>query len=184
MNNDECFFGVNFADGRIKCYPTRPGKGYFTIYVRGDPYGENRFSDNGDGTITDEATGLMWTKSDNREGVLWEDALAYCEGLELAGYDDWRLPNAKELQSIVDYSRSPDTTDSAAIDSVFETTLITNELGQKDYAFYWTGTTHVRCLTWEKTLPTFHSEGRWATCRISEDGSISMEQGCREAIQR
>ena len=32
----------------------------------------------------------------------WEDALSYAENLELAGYSDWRLPNAKELQSIVE----------------------------------------------------------------------------------
>ena len=56
----------------------------------------------------------------------WEDALAYAEDLDLAGYRDWRLPNAKELQSIVDYTRSPDTTSSAAIDPLFSASAITN----------------------------------------------------------
>ncbi|MCB0164175.1 MAG: DUF1566 domain-containing protein, partial [Anaerolineae bacterium] len=55
---------------------------------------------------------------------------------------DWRLPNAKELQSLVDYSRSPDTTSSAAIDPLFTATGITNNAGQTDYPFYWTSTTH------------------------------------------
>ena len=36
------------------------------------------------------------------------DALAYCESLTLAGHADWRLPSAKELQSIVDYTHAPD----------------------------------------------------------------------------
>lgn len=143
MNGQECFFGVNFADGRIKCYPTRAGKGYYSIYVRGNAYGNNSFLDNGDGTISDLATGLMWQQDDNGKGVVWKDALAYCENLELAGNGDWRIPNAKELQSIVDYTRSPDTTNSAAMDPLFNATKIKNELGLDDYAFYWTGTTHI-----------------------------------------
>jgi hypothetical protein len=74
----------------------------------------------------------------------WEDALNYAEDMKLAGYSDWRLPNAKELQSIVDYTRSPDTTDSAAIDTMFKTTSIVNELKKEVYPAYWTGTTHMR----------------------------------------
>lgn len=144
MDGQEGFFGVNFADGRIKCYPTADFKTYFTIYVRGNSYGTNDFIDNGDGTITDQATGLMWQKNDNDQGVVWEDALEYAENLELAEYSDWRLPNAKELQSIVDYSRCPDITDSAAIDTIFEISSITNEGGQKDYPFFWTSTTHIK----------------------------------------
>lgn len=146
MRNQACFFGVNFADGRIKCYPTMAGgnNGYFAIYVRGNPnYGINNFVDNGDGTLSDNATGLTWMQNDNGNGVLWGDALSYCEGLSLAGVDDWRLPNIKELQSIVDYSRSPDTTNSAAIDPLFNATVMTNEAGQPDYGFYWSSTTHI-----------------------------------------
>jgi hypothetical protein len=75
----------------------------------------------------------------------WEEALAWVQEKNeenYLGYSDWRLPDAKELQSIVDYSRSPDTTDSAAIDPLFNCTSITDELGKDDYPFYWTGTTH------------------------------------------
>ena len=145
MGRSECFFGVNFADGRIKCYPTQSrGAGYYTIYVRGaEGYGINDFVDNGNATITDNATGLTWMQNDSTSGMLWADALNYCESLSLAGADDWRLPNVKELHSIVDYTRSPSTTNSAAIDPIFNATQITNEGGQADYAFYWSSTTHI-----------------------------------------
>jgi hypothetical protein len=52
------------------------------------------------------------------------------------------LPNAKELQSIIDYERSPSYTNSAAISEIFQIAEITNEAGEKDYPSYWTSTTH------------------------------------------
>ena len=61
---------------------------------------------------------------------------------EFAGYADWRLPDVKELQSIVDYTRSPATTNSAAIDPVFNCTQIRNEAGDNDFPWYWSNTTH------------------------------------------
>lgn len=134
-------FGVNFADGRLKGYglgPSGSQKTFFVRYVRGNPrYGVNDFHDNGDGTVTDRATGKMWQKSDSGKGMNWKDALAYAESLKLAGKSDWRVPNAKELQSIVDYSRAPDADDAAkrgpAIDPVFS-------CSDAD-GWYWTGTT-------------------------------------------
>ncbi len=148
MGGIETLFGVNFADGRIKGYgyqhPSgRVVKKFYVRYVRGGPYGQNQFQDNGDGTITDQASGLTWAKMDSKRGMTWKEALVYAENLKLAGHDDWRLPNAKELQYIVDYSRSPDTTGSAAIDPLFQSSSIVNEKGQKDYPFYWTSTTHM-----------------------------------------
>jgi hypothetical protein len=159
MNGAQAMFGVNFADGRIKGYPTgRDPRGrtktYYVIYVRGNPdYGKNDFVDNGDGTVTDRATGLTWMQVDSAalkagrkgDGALdWQEALEWAENLEYAGHGDWRLPNAKELHSIVDYTRSPVTTGSAAIDPVFRATAIKNEGGNTDYGQYWTGTSHVR----------------------------------------
>lgn len=142
-------FGVNFADGRIKGYPTGsiPGtsskKKFYVYYVRGNEnYGQNNFTDNGDGTITDSATGLMWMQDDSGEGMTWESALEYAESKEFAGYTDWRLPNIKELQSIVDYQRAPGATSSAAIDPAFHCTHIQNEAGEPDFPYFWSGTTH------------------------------------------
>ncbi|MFP4460147.1 MAG: DUF1566 domain-containing protein [Candidatus Zixiibacteriota bacterium] len=139
-------FGVNFADGRIKGYDTElrgTSKTFTLICVRGNPnYGVNDFADLGDGTIIDSSTGLMWQKGHTDEAISWQDALEYAENLTLAGYTDWRLPNAKELQSILDYTRSPGSTSSAAIDSIFTCESIINESGRNDYPWFWTSTTH------------------------------------------
>ena len=146
MMGDETLFGVNFADGRIKGYGLQlfgQPKTFFVAYVRGNTnYGQNDFQENGDGTISDKATGLMWMQDDSGDGMTWEEALSYAENMEFAGYSDWRLPDAKELQSLLDYSRSPETTSSTAIDPLFNCTAISNEAGQEDYPFYWSSTTH------------------------------------------
>lgn len=161
---DSAAFGVNHATGHIKAYPAgvvlqdttlppagpppeggSPGNpfGKYVRAVRGDTYGLNDFEDNGDGTITDNATGLMWSKVDFGP-FDWPTALKFAESSTYAGYDDWRLPNVKELQSIVDYSRSPSATDTAnvgpAINPLFSCTQITNEAGDTDYGYYWTTT--------------------------------------------
>jgi len=80
------------------------------------------FTDNGDGTITDESTGLMWEKKDRAGGIHdWGNTytwtvgsnafngsvaltfLATLNATEFAGYDDWRLPNLRELATLPDY---------------------------------------------------------------------------------
>ena len=168
----EMMFGVNFADGRSKGYEEefRGGaKTYFVMCIRGNTaYGENEFVDNGDGTITDNATGLMWAQDDSGseyaegfdyttldfldadgDGLLvpadadmngamtWEEALSYVEALNAAeylGYSDWRLPNVKEVHSLMDYSKTPDIDGVATIDSVFNSTAIANENGELGFA--------------------------------------------------
>ena len=126
---------------------TRYGADYsmgtsFTSYVRcvrGGLRTLGPYIDNGDGTVTDSGTGLMWQKEtadingddvyNSSDEVTWKNAISYCEGLVLGGYNDWRLPDIQELRSLVDYSRS-----SPAIDtSVFQCFEPT----------YWTSTTTV-----------------------------------------
>lgn len=103
--------GVNHGTGHIKAYPDgsdgSPLAAKFIRCVRGDEYGINKFTDNENGTITDKATGLMWTQDDSYIGLDWQEALAWAEeknAENYLGHRDWRLPNVKELQSIVDYS--------------------------------------------------------------------------------
>jgi len=102
-----------------------------TFYVRAvrSEQTNNNFVDNGDGTVTDLGTGLMWQQATATK--TWEQALAYCEALELAGYSDWRLPTWKELQSIVDYEK---------YNPSIDTKYFPNTEGQP---YYWSSTTFI-----------------------------------------
>ena len=150
MNGDSTVFGVNFIDGRIKGYPKyQPGSGnktgktmYFRMVRGNTSYGINKFSNNNDGTISDLATGLMWQQADDGIARDWQTAISYAENLVFASYSDWRLPNAKELQSIVDYARSPTATNSPAIDPMFKTTSVNDSNGNPGhYPYFWSSTT-------------------------------------------
>lgn len=61
----------------------------------------DRFTDNGNGTVSDNVTGLMWQQEDDNNAYTWQHAVDWCAGLLLAGHSDWRLPNVKELSSLV-----------------------------------------------------------------------------------
>jgi hypothetical protein len=147
----ELAFGVNFGTGHIKAYNISAGPRHFIRAVRGNlSYGVNLFQNNGDNTISDVATRLMWQEYDSGSAMNWEQALQWVQeknSENFLGYHDWRLPNAKELQSIVDYTRSPRATDSAnvgpAIDPLFSCTGITNDVGDDDYPYYWTSTSAI-----------------------------------------
>jgi len=139
-------FGVNFATGHIKAYPV--GMGSYVRCVRGNPdYGKNDLVANNDKTITDRATGLMWSQEDSQKGLNWEEALAWVQarnGEDYLGHNDWRLPNVREMQSIVDYARIPGAAHSTgvatAIDPLFLCTPITDQDGNTDCPYYWTST--------------------------------------------
>jgi len=87
---------------------------------------------NGDGTATDANTGLVWQQGEGG-AMTWEQALAYAESLSLGGEDDWRLPNIKELFSLVDFARS-----SPAID----TAIFPGVSAVRDENLYWSSTSN------------------------------------------
>lgn len=147
MGRDQSQFGVNFVDGRVKAYPLydprtgSPNRMYFR-FVRGNPeYGKNNFKDNGDDTISDLATGLMWQKNDSQRGMTWKEALVYSQNQVTGGFDDWRMPSAKELQSLVDYTISYQLTGKPASSSFFNFSQISRPDQKMDVPYYWTGTT-------------------------------------------
>ena len=66
----------------------------------------SHFTDNGDGTVTDPRTGLMWTKEMLPGGrMTYDEAVKACKALRLAGHKDWRLSTVEELFALADRSR-------------------------------------------------------------------------------
>jgi len=116
-------FDYGYVSAYIKFY------GYYVRAVRSGQCGPfDNFIDNGDGTVTNTDTGLMWQQYGTIETTTWQEALAYCENLDLAGYDDWRLPNVTELQSLVDYER-------------YSPTINTTYFPNTQSSYYWSSTT-------------------------------------------
>lgn len=89
-------------------------------------------------TVTDSVTGLVWQ---NSSPVLksWQDALRYCEGLVYDGFQDWRLPNVRELMSLINYDRVSSASDFPGIPAVMYWTSTTTDWGANnagaDYAW-------------------------------------------------
>jgi Protein of unknown function (DUF1566) len=69
--------------------------GALSAAARGNP--STPFTDNGDGTVTDRKTGLMWQKDDDGQEKKWADAGPYCARLSLGKHSDWRLPGMEDL---------------------------------------------------------------------------------------
>jgi len=88
------------------------------------------FTRSGD-IVTDNTRGLMWQDDAAAAStqLTWQNAIDHCEALDLGGYTDWRLPNIKELKSIVDRSKST----APIIYSAFQNTTSN---------YYWSATTY------------------------------------------
>ena len=86
--------------------------------------------DSNDTMVTDDVSELQWQDDKiEPQSLKWIEAIAYCENLTLGNYTDWRLPNIKELTSLVDDSKV-----NPAIYSIFR---------QRGYK-YWSSTTYVK----------------------------------------
>lgn len=106
-------WGVVFYNGYYDLYPKTYG--FRARAVRGPKVclGDH-FVDNADGTVSDTRSGLMWQRGGPDEIMDWESALRYCENLRINDFDDWRLPNINEINSIVDRSRTDPAIDTSA----------------------------------------------------------------------
>jgi len=102
-------------DAQGKALTTCSGSGQDGELQAGVPLPNPRFTDNGDGTVTDNHTQLVWLRKANPFGLrIWEEALALCNNLCSGNYGltdgsvpgDWRLPNIREAESVVDYGQA------------------------------------------------------------------------------
>jgi len=137
------------------------GTGQDGEYQKGTQWPKPRFTDNGNGTVSDNLTGLMWTQ-DTQEipgTMTWSAALTACNSLDFAGHDDWRLPNVRELHSLVHYDfDNPALPNTAGMGQSTEGDPFTNTSG--GYA-YWTSTT-----TLDNTAKAFYVDfGRGSVFR-------------------
>lgn len=80
-------------------------------------------------TVTENTTKLIWQDDTTPASMTWDSAITYCQNLTLGGHTDWRLPDIKELQTLVDNSKSD-----PSMDSIFQNTIS---------SYYWSITSYV-----------------------------------------
>ncbi|MDH4161916.1 MAG: PKD domain-containing protein [Nitrospirota bacterium] len=116
---------------KFKMPDTRQLASYTTTTGEDSDYTINQpsYTDNGDGTVTDNVTTLIWQQGGDGVRKTWNEADTYCRDLALAGQSDWRLPNRLELASLVVDNGIGNT----MIDAVFPTWS----------SYYWASTTSV-----------------------------------------
>ncbi|MBI3794433.1 MAG: DUF1566 domain-containing protein [Nitrospinae bacterium] len=93
-----------------------------------------RFTDNKDGTVTDNTTGLMWQKKDDGHSKSWGKASEYCKGLTLAGQKDWSLPSKEELETLLSEEAKKEGRSFFAIGETFPYWSSTPGKGNSHYA--------------------------------------------------
>lgn len=98
--------------GDLPSYTEVAGEDGHANMRKGVTWPNPRFTDNGDGTVTDNLTSLIWLKDANAFGMrTWADALNDCATLNSGEHGltdgsnegDWRLPNVHEMHTLVDY---------------------------------------------------------------------------------
>lgn len=99
---------------------------------------ETRYTDRIDGTVVDKVTGLVWQSPASDTQQPWRDALAYCEALDLAGHDDWRVPDIRELRSLVDVAATSPAIDADAFPGTSNNGYwsSTTRFSSPNFAFY------------------------------------------------
>jgi hypothetical protein len=115
--NENCAYFVRFTHGTADIEWQTGGAYMTSVRCVRSPQADPNYTDHGNGTVTDNRTGLIWQKCNAGQNYLtcsgdsnpmsWEDALTYCNNLYLGLKTDWRLPTVRELSSTTDLSYFP-----------------------------------------------------------------------------
>lgn len=147
VNNSSKAWLGEFHDGGIHGYFKTDSK--YVLCVRGQQLAFGDFTDNGNDTLTDNTTGLVWQQDDDNVTRNWEGALNYCEGLDFAGGQDWRLPDVKELKSISDTS-------------VYNPAIDQTSFPQTDAYHYWSSSSYFITPTYAWDVYFKQGDANWA----------------------
>jgi hypothetical protein len=176
------------------------GSGQDAEFSRGLSWPVPRFETQGE-TVLDRLTGLIWTKDANLPEfpLTWEEAFDYVTGMsrdETLGYSDWRLPNRRELRSLISHqTKNPSLPDRHSFNNVFLGWYWTSTTASINTAYAWYihmeggrmfyGNKKQSCLLWpvrgegNKTLPAtgqtqcYDTDGRVISCSGSgQDGAL------------
>lgn len=169
--------GVLSRTGQVKSYGTNDDGGL----PKGVSWPNPRFvsgTDTEADCITDKLTGLMWAKSPDSTKRTWAVALSYANDSELCGHRDWRLPNRRELRSLINYGE-PNTTEWLNSSQGFSNI-------QADY--YWSSTTYATFPGWawnvsmaDGSMGAPPKDEEWSTqyvwpVRSGQGGKIQLSQ--------
>ncbi|MCK5148373.1 DUF1566 domain-containing protein [bacterium] len=128
----------------------------------------DRFTDHGDGTITDHKTGLMWMKNvRHTDSCLPEFARIYCETFTFAGYSDWRVPSIIELCHLIDQTQTrpalpsghPFTIDNSSILIISRSVTAASGSGREEVSYLFLAGGHIADSRWYESNDSYLTAG-------------------------
>ena len=129
--------------GQTTCYDTTgdsiPCPAPEQPFAQDGSYPKNTLSYtiHGNGTVIDNNTKLMWQQQDDDLTRTWDEAVTYCQNLELAGLSDWRLPGIKELKNIVNHEGFDASDDSSVFPGTNSQSFWSSSIWSGDVIYSW-----------------------------------------------
>ncbi|MGK5091012.1 DUF1566 domain-containing protein [Deltaproteobacteria bacterium TL4] len=127
------------------------------------------FTDNGNSTITDNVTGLMWQQTTDATNRDWATAGTYCDILILGGFSDWRLPSKKELVSIISFGTSHPAINTTYFPNTYSST-------------HWSSTTFAPDPSWAGLVSFHNGDVNSNVKTVNDNGLVRCVRGGTSGI--